>query len=346
MKSDRRGQRSRPSAEVCLLVLTGLSMPSLAAGPELQTSWVDRDLFPEAYSILTSDRVMFPDNISDWPLKIDSTRQLFIDDHLMSSIDGLTREFHQPRKHAENPLMRGRTTAVLYDTEQARFRMWFMGRHLTSADGIQWQESGRTIHAKILYNPDLPEQEGRFKGVGERRYNEETGEPGGFYLYHSRDGLNWEQRPEQWILQRSLNCMLPGEFRPTGAGDPSQFQWADADRFQAKGVGDTSTVRYDRVLKRYIWDGKVSLYLPPEKISELGLGMDDKPRLRLRTFSESKDLIHWSPPRMMFYPDRLDPPDCQIYSHVGFVYESMWVGIVHTMRVQPTGWKQTELQLT
>ena len=49
---------------------------------------MDRDHFPEACSILTSDRVMLPDDVSDWPLKIDSTHQWFIDDYLISEIKG------------------------------------------------------------------------------------------------------------------------------------------------------------------------------------------------------------------------------------------------------------------
>jgi hypothetical protein len=86
--------------------------------------------------------------------------------------------------------------------------------------------------------------------------------------------------------------------------------------------------------------------MPEAKIKELGINTENKPRLKLRTFSESEDLIHWSPPRMMIYPDRLDPKDRQIYCHSGFVHESMWVGILQAMRYHTTGWKQTELQLT
>src|SRR5690606_16329551 len=120
----------------------------------------------------------------------------------------------------------------------------------------------------VMYNPDIPEEEGRYKGVTERRWNPDRNEPGGFYVYHSRDGVTWEQRPERPVLQRTANCMLPREFRPQAAGDTSQFKWTDSDCFQAKGVGDTTRWRYDTVLKRYICDGKIGLYLPKEKIEE------------------------------------------------------------------------------
>jgi len=338
-------RRFDPVLVFCFTVLV-LSSRSQATESDASRSWSDRDYFPEAYSILTSDRVMFPDNLSDWPLKLDTSHQLFIDDYLISSIEGLTREFHQPVKHPKNPLMRGGYANVFYDEQTKLFRMWNGGRYFTSPDGVEWGEIGRVPVGYVMFNPDVPEEEGRYKGITERRWNPDSNEPGGFYVYHSRDGVTWEQRPQRPVLQRTANCMLPGEFRPQGYGDATRFQWTDSDCFQARGVGDTTRWRYDTVLKRYICDGKFNLYLPAEKIRQLGLGMDEKPRLRLRTFSESEDLIHWSSPRMVMFPDRLDPKDCQIYAHMGFVYESMWVGILQAMRYHATGWKQTELQLT
>jgi hypothetical protein len=339
-----------------LLTLTALATPAWAGAPEQSLSWVDRDHFPEAYSILTSDRVMFPDDVSDWPLKIDSTHQLFIDDYLMSEIDGLTRQFHQPVKHPK-PLMPGGYVGVLYDQAKGQFRIWNDERYFTSTDGIQWEKPNLGPDGNVLiknagnlrgfmYNPDLPEAEGRYKTVFERYGSNEEEEPGGFYLYHSRDGLKWEQHPKRPILQRTMNCMLPCEFRPAGVGDPAKFQNSNPDHFQSYGVGDTSTFRYDTVLKRYICDGKFNLIMPGEKIKQLGINTERKPRLKLRTFSESEDLIHWSPPRFMMYPDRLDALDCQIYAHVGFVYESMWVGIIQRMKYQETGWKRTDLALS
>lgn len=340
----------------CLLLLTASAMPAGAAAPEKPQSWEDRDHFPEAYGILTSDRVMFPDNVSDWPLKIDSTHQLFVDDYVISEIEYLTRQFHQPVRQPK-PLMPGGYVGVLYDEAKGQFRMWSDARYFTSTDGVQWEApnlgpDGNLLIKKagnlrgFMYNADLPEAEGRYKAVFERRFSSEEEEPGGFYLYHSRDGLKWEQRPQRPILQRTTNCMLPCEFRPTGAGEPGQFQYANPDHFQSYGVGDTSTFRYDAVLKRYVCDGKFNLVMPEAKIKELGIDTERKPRLKLRTFSESEDLIHWSPPRFMMYPDRLDPIDRQIYAHVGFVYESMWLGLIQSMKYREHDWKQTDLCLS
>ena len=61
---------------------------------------------------------------------------------------------------------------------------------------------------------------------------------------------------------------------------------------------------------------------------------------------ESEDLIHWTRPRMFIYPDRHDLSDCHIYGHMGFVYESMWIGMLRVMHLIPTGWKKVDIQLT
>lgn len=345
----------RSSITIVLPLLAAMS--SWTESPKQPDSWVDRDRFPEAYSILTSERIMYPDNISDWPLKIDATHQLFIDDFLISDVENLTREFHQPVKHPENPLLPGGYAAVLFDKDTGQFRMWNNRRFFTSTDGVHWDApdlgpNGNMVIVDVgelrgfMYNPLVREQDGRYEAVIERRLNEESGEAGGFYLYHSRDGLHWEQRPTRPILHRTNNNMLPAAFQPLGVGDVRQFQWTNPDHFESNGVGDTSTFRYDAVLNRYIFDGKFNIYMPQHKFEELGIVSDGKPRLRLRTFSESEDLIHWSPPRFMMYPDRLDPPDRQIYAHVGFEYESMWVGIIQAMQFQVNGWKQTDLRLS
>ena len=344
----------------CLFILTVLIM--LARGPivaEQPRPWVDRDLFPEAYSILTSDRIMFPDDITDWPHKIGSSRQLFVDDFLISDIEGLTRQFHTPVKYADNPLMPGGSVGVLHDTAHNQMRMWNGARYFTSTDGFHWDapelgpNGNVVLHGGgdlrgFMVNIDLPEMDYRYKAVLEHRHNPQTNDPAGFYLYHSRDGLNWERCPDRPILQRSHNNMFPGDFQPHSTGSERQFIWHPhaPDRFQSHGVGDTSSFRYDPILKRYIFDGKFNIYMPPEKFDELGLVTDGKYRIRLRTFSESDDLIHWTPPRFMMFPDQYDPPDRHIYAHVGFNYESMWIGIIQTMQVQNTGWKQMDMQLS
>ncbi|MCD6394027.1 MAG: hypothetical protein J7M40_11030 [Planctomycetes bacterium] len=323
---------------ICLLLLILPAMMVRAESPQGPDSWVDRDRFPEAYSILTSDRILFPGDVSDWPLKIDSTHQLFVDDFLISEIEHLTRQFHQPVKHPGNPLMPGVPVAVLYDNKSGKFRMWYSMNYAESTDGIHWRrpnlgpQGNRIFNSPgevrgFIFNPDATDPQRRYEAVIEKRANEKINEKGGFYAYRSADGLHWKESFKRPILKRTYSYMNPGPF------------WA-------KGVGDTCIFRYDPVLKKYICDTKFNLYFPKEKIKQLGIVQELKPRLRLRAFMESDDLVHWSRERFLMFPDRLDPPDRQFYGHIGFVYESMWVGMIRTLCVIPKGFKQVDIQLS
>ena len=320
------------------LLLLLAAIPTAVLSAEEAEPWIDRDRFPEAYSILTSDHIMFPGNVTNWPMKIDPKRQLFIDDYCISSTENLTRQFHQPTKYPGNSLMPGVPVAVLYDNKSGKFRMWYNMNYAESTDGIHWTKpdlgpegnrvfSGPGQVRGFIYNPDTTDPKRRYEAVIERRADEKINEKGGFYAYHSANGLHWKQQPERPIVRRAYSNMNPGPF------------WA-------KGVGDTSIFRYDPVLKKYICDAKFNIYLPEEKIKQLGIVQDHKPRLRLRAFMESDDLIHWSRERFLMFPDRLDPPDRQLYGHIGFVYESMWIGMIRTMRLIPKGFKQVDIQLS
>ena len=60
------------------------------AGPQ-----VDASLFPSAYGVLANERLMYPVDMSDWPVKIGPQRQLFVDDYLIASRSNLTRLYHR-----------------------------------------------------------------------------------------------------------------------------------------------------------------------------------------------------------------------------------------------------------
>jgi len=316
------------------LLLASLAAPATA---DPDQNWVDRDRFPEAYSILTSDHIMFPGNVTDWPMKIDSRRQLFVDDYVISSMENVVRQFHQANKYESNPIMPGVPVAVLYDETSGKFRMWHGRHYVESNDGVNWTEpdfgpdgnevlKGAGEVRGFIYNPEAQDSNRRYEVVAERRANETTKEKGGFYMYRSANGLDWKQAMERPILRRTYQYMQPGPF------------WA-------KGTGDTSIFQYDPILKKYTCSGKFNIYLPKDKINELGIVTDHKPRLRLRTFSESDDLVHWSTPRFLLFPDKYDGPDCQIYGHLGYVYESMWIGMIRAMNLTPEGYKQVDIKL-
>jgi hypothetical protein len=296
-------------------------------------------------------------NMSDWPVRIDSRRQLFVDDYLIASMKGLTREFHQPVKHPQNPLLRadrpwekvgGREMVglgvVLRDKSKGTFRMWYRtGKsrvlYAESRNGVDWEkpdlglvEQAGERHNNILIDKgyaigliedqQAPEPQDRYRAIV--YHKPPTVSEAGFYLYRSPDGLHWTGDFSRPILTSAPNPQL----------------------YDTVGIGDTSIVRYDPVLARYICDAKINISMPWDTLKRLSFVPDDENRIRSRGMMESDDLMHWTPARMTFFPDDRDLPDTHMYGHIGFVYESMWLGMLRVHHLQRTGWKQVEIELS
>ena len=72
------------------------------------------------------------------PIHIGSTKQLFLDDHVVDSLDNVVRQFHRPVRSPENPIIQADRPwerggggvylfggSVLYDEEDGHFKMWY-----------------------------------------------------------------------------------------------------------------------------------------------------------------------------------------------------------------------------
>ena len=125
-----------PLIQHCAIFL--LLLTSTRASED-QDAYIDRELYPRAYGYLTSDHLIYPVDVSDWPLKINERHQLFVDDYLIAATTHVRRRFHAVRKHPNNPLIS--KTRPWEDTsiiptqirrEQGKFRLWYTTRiHLS-----------------------------------------------------------------------------------------------------------------------------------------------------------------------------------------------------------------------
>jgi hypothetical protein len=337
-----------------LILFSGPSYQAANEGSPKQTG--NRSLFPKAYGLLANERLMFPVDMSDWPVKITGERQLFVDDYLIASGSQLTRQLHQPKRYAGNPVLRvrekpwehhwGHSVFVLRHPTSSMFRMWYSLQHripgengimyrgatcyAESVDGIRWTKPDLGIFKYgndknnnitlpqgtiegLFYEPGDPDENRRYKAlVWHDPLDQKAYAPReGFYLYWSPDGIHWQGDNQRCII-------------PNGQGDnfPADL---------LSGVGDTT---------HFHWDGKLNRYVANVKI------LFRKPTLRTVGHSESEDLIHWTRPRMVMYRDPLDEPDSQMYEHITFPYESMWIGLPRVMHTERTGWKQVDVELT
>ena len=332
------------------LTISVLAGPAGAADPFPTDAHIDRALYPKAYGALANEHLMFPVDQSDWPVKIGQDRQLFVDDFLIASRKGVERQVHQVRKYKGNPIMgpekpwepRGCTFhMILRDPAMGtrKFRMWYAAHgsltlpsgigtrfpacYAESDDGIHWTKPELGLHpykGSKANNIVIPG--GNIWGIihepqepdPNRRYKAVVWHQPqyvpreGYFLYTSPDGLRWKRETHEPV--------------------------ALSKHRQQPGIGDTSLFRWDIRLKKYICDTKI-LFREPGT-------------MRCRGMMESDDLIHWSRPRMTIYPDGLDASDAQIYGHCGFVYESLWIGMMRVMHREyvENSYKQTTIELT
>jgi hypothetical protein len=136
-------------------------------------------------------------------------------------------------------------------------------------------------------------------------------------LYVSADGLRWTLHADTGLQA--------GDARYQSRGFPGDTP--------PQGIGDTSVIRWDPALKKYIAHIKYSIgpdwRFPFAKIDNGKL--ESFYEARAFGWSESDDLIHWSPPRVYAYPDNEDAKMrgmYGVYAADGFPYESMWLSCI------------------
>ena len=342
---------------LCIAAILFLAVPAAGKKPRRKGPRVNASLHPGAYGVLANEQLMHPVDMSDWPVKITAERQLFVDDYLVASMKNLARRVHPPIRHPGNPVLRllekpweqgfGHSVIVLRDAKSGKFRMWYNLRHRVTAedgsiyrgptcyavsdDGVRWTKPDLgifkfqgnknnniclpqgTIEA-MFHEPKDPDPNRRYKAlVWHDPYKTKPFAPReGFYLFWSADGVHW--------TGDSQRCILPNG---TGGNFPA---------VALKGVGDTTNFQWDPKLGKYTSNVKI-LFRNPSTLRTVG-------------YMESDDLIHWSRPRMVMHRDGLDEGDTQMYEHITFPYESLWIGQVRAMHTKRTGWKQVEVELS
>lgn len=90
-----------PSARFVLVasLLSVSAAQSVAQSPAPKAPRVDKKLYPQAYGSLANEHLMYPVDMSDWPVQITTERQLFVDDYLIATCTDLSRQLHQAKRH-------------------------------------------------------------------------------------------------------------------------------------------------------------------------------------------------------------------------------------------------------
>ncbi len=262
--------------------------------------------------------------------------QLFIDDYLIEEKSNIIKTLHQPEKYEYNPILtydrpwEGTTViiygTVLYDEEDKIFKMWYQTHnknfyrsentyvcYATSIDGITWEK------------PEL----GIIKYRGTKKNNIVL-ESNGVALDSPcvlKDSDDVKPDPEKrykMVIYEARTDKCPSGIY--AAFSPDGKHWQKTHSPIITKCGDRRNLMYDFKQNKYL----LFMRLTPEMPRIIGL-------------AESKDFLHWRKLSTILRADSKDLPDDELYSMVGFNYESIYLGFLEMFHVRT---RKLDLQLT
>ena len=280
--------------------------------------------------------------------------------HILLGTQFVRRTQHTPVKHPDNPILtrdrpwEGCSTenhhiinpSVMYDEEDNIWKMWYGSyggleggskgsvapglenvgcytMYATSEDGIRWEK------------PEL----GIAEFQGSTRNNIIFFKEGVNYCYLAPPSIKdpHDAEPGRWRYKTTVKT----KPEMTVAVSQDGIHWEILDTFERIG---------GRKLRRPLRPRKPGLHFPhPEPLPQAppygGQGASKRnilPYFRThRTIQMvlSKDMLHWSHPRLLLFPDSDDLPDVEFKSLSPFRYEGMWIATLgaHRETHVPTG---------
>jgi hypothetical protein len=255
----------------------------------------------------------------EYPVTVDREKQLFIDDAIVESMQGLRRTCHAVTKHPNNPIM-------------VPDRPWEV-------------QAGSILPLYVHRRPDAPGFRVWYAAWGKHR-----GKPTYMCVADSKDGLHWT-KPDLGLVEfngsKDNNIIREGRmFRviyDPRDGDPTRRYKAiirDAGflaGFSPDGLRWKTTVpvlrdAFDATSVH--WDPAGNKWIASCKIMLEGK--------RARGYAESRDFIHWTDIAFMLAADKRDKPSDQLYSMAIVPYESVYLGL---LKVYDTASDRCDVQL-
>lgn len=289
---------------------------------------------------------------------LDNTKQLFLDDNLVSERENVTWRIHPASKHPANPLLSPEqewegTVALTHGSvirDDGKFRMWYLSgpglSYAESDDGVRW----------IKPELDLFKVDGKNTNIVLRRSAQE-GEPNAIpYLYNVQGVMKDPRDPDPnrrykmgfMSIQRDYegdreDVFHRGQRRGLGvAVSPDGFHWKLVDNWATEAICDgPAHWMFDPSRKRWVLYGRTK-FRPPDVAAMCLMDPWCKRNWWGRSVVrvESDDFLTWdltepvSAPVVMT-PDACDPIGTEIYSMHVFPYESVFIGLIQVFHNHP-----------
>jgi hypothetical protein len=312
-------------------------------------------------------------------IRIGRQHQLFLDNFLIASCEGVTRRVCPVAKHPANPVIRptelwepeGYITygSVIYDAEERVYKAWCQGVggsldnitklagggvfHFASDDGIAWrkqlsdavQVEGKPSHIVSLWSPGWPagEKPPYYELFGAFK---DEGEPDparryklGF-LYLKRDYYGPGEHPRH-----------KGQLRGLGvAFSPDGVHWEALAEPVTQATSDGATHWFrDPDTGHFVMYGRGRHIAPAFQAK-----YEDDPRFvhhggRAVRRAESADFLHWEPAdgQIVLAADTEDGPGDDIYGMNVFPYAGIYIGLVQVFHNYPErAWLEIQLAVS
>ena len=293
-------------------------------------------------------------------------KSLFISDHCIESLDGVSRNLNQPAKYANNPVlpivpksrsswdadMRPSFSSVIFDDDEKLFKMWYslwerdredeatVLAYATSRDGIVWDKpslgifSYRGTTENNLVKIGCSIACGVFKDPHEmdaaKRYKMlYTGIGITVYASHSPDGLHWT--PYNYGQ----------EVIPEGRDTHAVPYW-DEQLGKYVAIVRERSGRIKDIRKQLISDPKArETYL-----RHWGGRVPEVRTVRRVGQAVSDDFEHWGPVRVIVEADSEDPINREAFYNMEVIlYEGLRVGLMTVFSYDPQ-YPRSAIQLT
>ncbi|HOJ73818.1 MAG TPA: hypothetical protein PLQ89_09945 [Phycisphaerae bacterium] len=304
------------------------------------------------------------------PIVVGEQKQLFLDDYLIESMEGVERRVQTASKHPRNPVL-WKTEPwesdvnILYGSvllDNGKFRMWYMAGegvgYAESDDGITWRkprfdlvlDNGRPTNRLFVKRDKFlgPEHLPTFWEV--------------FGVFKDERETDPARRYKMGFLSiiRPYSGPRPDPFHPTDrrglgvAGSPDGIHWTLIDPFATEAICDGATHwMVDPASGNYLLYGRTKKTLPEVESAWSAYDWYDEWHSgRAVARVESRDFLKWdytdpATAPVVLTADIQDMPGTEIYSMHVFPYEGIYIGLVQTYLARPdASWLDVQLAVS
>ena len=292
------------------------------------------------------------------PITIGARKQLFLDDHLVASMNNVQRQIQPARKFEGNPVLWPTEPwepklAVVYGSvirDGDKYKTWYKSgtgiAYAESTDGITW------VRPRL----DLVEVDGQKTNLLIRKISK-TGGADAFPFFYELFGVHKDEKDPDPAARYKMGFLNidwkhtgpggdpfhPGQRRGLGvATSPDGIHWKLVNNWATEAICDGATHwMFDPQRNTYVLYGRTRKTLPEVAAawSKFDWYMDwHSGRAVARV--ESPDFLNWDYTKPATAPvvlttDVGDKPGTEIYSMKVFPYEGVYIGLVQCFLALP-----------